>query len=269
MVSIILVNFNGARFLRQCIQSLINKTTEVAYEIILVDNASSDESRDIVRKEFPSVHLIESNTNLGFSAGNNLGVKHANGSKLLFLNTDTYLVDDSVSELAKYFDDHAAVGIVGPKLIFADGSFQLSAGRLPGFAVELIDKIRYAADRHWHPMFARINDALTSHTKEVGWVTGACIMVRREAFEKVNGFDEKMFMYYEDKDLCKRIGDAGWKIVYNPQASVVHLLGGSSEATSAEVSKHYRESQLHYYRKHHSAFHAGLVESTLKLAGKI
>lgn len=270
MVSIILVNFNGAQFLRTCIQSLTDKTRDVSFEIILVDNASTDGSKNLVRTEFPSLHLIESDVNLGFSAGNNLGVKHATGSKFLFLNTDTYLVEDSVLVLAKYLDDHADVGIVGPRLIFADGSFQLSSGRLPSFGVELIDKIRYAADRHWHRTLVPINDAMASATREVGWVTGACMMVRREAFEKVNGFDEQMFMYYEDKDLCKRVRDAGWKVVYHPQTTVVHLLGGSSGVVGgSDVNKRYRESQLHYYRKHHSGLYSFLVESSLKIAGKI
>ncbi len=269
MVSIILVNFNGARFLRTCIQSLADKTRGVAYEIILVDNASTDESRNLVRKQFPSVRLIESNVNLGFSAGNNLGVKHATGSHFCFLNTDTYLLEDSVSILSEYLDDNSSVGIVGPRLTFPDGSFQLSSGRLPAFGVELVDKIRYAADRHWHRALARINNALALRTREVGWVTGACMMVRREAFENVSGFDEQMFMYYEDKDLCKRVGDAGWKIVYYPQTSVVHLLGGSSVGRSSDVNKCYRESQLHYYRKHHSGLHARLVKASLKIAGKI
>ncbi len=269
MVSVILVNFNGARFLRQCIQSLVTRTRDVEYEIIVVDNASTDESKDLIRNEFPSVHLIESNANLGFSAGNNLGVQHANGSKVLFLNTDTYLIENSIAILSKYLDDHAEVGIVGPRLTFADGTLQLSSGRLPGFAVEFADKIRYAADRHWHRTFSKLNAALSCSTKESGWVTGACMMVRRDAFEKVNGFDEKMFMYYEDKDLCKRIADAGWKIVYHPLTSVVHLLGGSSDGNGAEVNKHYRQSQLHYYRKHHAGFNARFVESLLKMAGKI
>jgi len=269
MVSIILVNFNGVQYLRRCIQSLVDKTREASFEIILVDNASTDGSRDLVRKECPSVRLIESDVNLGFSAGNNLGVRHAKGSKFLFLNTDTYLLEDSVSVLAKFLDDTTHVGIVGPRLVFEDGSFQFSAGRLPNVCVEFVDKIRYSADRYWHRALAPINEAIASGTSEVGWVTGACMMIRREVFEKVNGFDEHIFMYYEDKDLCKRVRDAGWKVSYHPQTRVAHLLGGSSAGKSSDVNKRYRESQMHYYRKHLSTFQQWWLKLYLRSTGKI
>ncbi len=270
MVSVILVNYNGEEFLRKCIQSLFEITKGVSFEVILVDNASADNSRELVKREFPQVHLIESNVNLGFSRGNNLGVRKARGSKFLFLNTDTYLVEDSVSVLSNFVDEQSAVAVVGPRLTFEDGSYQLSAGRLPGFAVEMIDKMRYAVDRKLHSMIAPINQILSSAAREVGWVTGACMMVRRDVFEQVKGFDENIFMYYEDKDLCKRILDTGGKIVYLPHTSVVHLLGGSSATTTgATVNKHYRESQLHYYRKHHRGLHSSLVEAYLKITGKI
>jgi N-acetylglucosaminyl-diphospho-decaprenol L-rhamnosyltransferase len=269
MISIILVNYNGVQHLRKCIQSLVDNTRNVAYEIILVDNASTDGSKELVQTEFPSVSVIESSVNLGFSTGNNLGAKYAKGSKFLFLNTDTYLLEDSVSVLAKFLDDNSDIGIVGPRLVFDDGSFQLSSGRLPNVGVEFLDKIRYAADRHWHWMFASINDTKASVTKEVGWVTGACLMIRREAFEKVNGFDERMFMYFEDKDLCKRVWDNGWKVNYLPQTSVTHLLGGSSAGKSVDVSKYYRESQLRYYHKHLSPFQQRCLQAYLRLTGKI
>ena len=267
MVSIILVNFNGARFVEKCLQSIYDRTRDCRFEVIVVDNASTDGSREIIQDQFPLAKLVWNRENVGFSKGNNLGAQSAGGSKLLFLNTDAVLVNDMVSILARFLDDRSDTAVVGPKLMFEDNSYQLSAGRLPNVLVELVDKIWYQLDRKLHGFIAPLNNALFSTARAVGWVTGACMMVRRDVFEQINGFDENIFMYYEDKDLCKRVGDVGWKVVLYPEARVVHLLGGSVTSFD-EMNKIYRESQLYYYHKHLNPFQLSLVEMYLKISGK-
>lgn len=270
MVSIILVNYNGAGFLRKCLNSITEQARDIEYEIILVDNASTDESQQIIKPEYPTVKLIESNENLGFSRGNNLGAQYAVGEYLLFLNTDTYLIENSIRILSQYLSSHANVAVVGSRLLFEDRSFQLSAGHLPNVLVECGDKIRHGFDQMFHALSSGLNSSLFSKAKEVGWVTGACMMVRKDVFGEVGGFDENIFMYFEDKDLCKRIADLGWKVMYCPTTSVVHLLGGSSSSREKEAgSEHYRASQVYYYRKHLGSFQSFLVASYLRLAGKI
>lgn len=269
-VSIILVNYNSAGLLRQCLKSIYEQTQDISFEVIVVDNASSDESRQIVRSEFPAVQLIESSENLGFSRGNNLGVKLAKGTYCLFLNTDTILFENSIKALADFLDTHPEVGAVGPKILFEDRCFQLSAGRLPNLFGEFLDKIVYFLARRWRLVICPMLERRHNATKTVGWLTGACFMVRHNAFLQVRGFDEKIFMYFEDKDLCKRINSSGWQIMYHPLTSIIHLLAGSSGSIDKQkINGLYRTSQLYYYRKHLGRLQTVLLQWYLRATGKL
>ncbi|MFN0159027.1 MAG: glycosyltransferase family 2 protein [Bacteroidota bacterium] len=269
MVSVILVNYNGEGYLRKCLRSIDDHAEGVPYEVVVVDNASTDGSREIIRREFPDVTLIESDDNSGFSRGNSLGAQNASGKYLLFLNTDAYFIENSMKVLAGYMEEHATVAAVGPVLVFEDGRFQLSAGKLPNVWVEFTDKIVYTLDRQGRGTLSGIFRWLFRHTQRTGWITGACMMVRRSAFEQIGGFDEKMFMYYEDKDICKRIAEAGWQVVYYTGTTVVHLLGGSAASLQhGLVNRRYRTSQVYYYQKHLGAFQTALLQAYLRLTGK-
>lgn len=268
-VSIILVNYNAAALIRQCLRSIYEQTKEILFEIIVVDNASSDDSRQVIRSEFSGVHLIESPENLGFSSGNNLGASAAKGRYLLFLNTDTLLFENSIRILAEYLDAHPGVGAIGPKILFEDRYFQLSAGQLPGLAREFIDKVVYSLARKWRKVICPLLEYRYNTTKEVGWLTGACLMVRQSAFLQVNGFDEDLFMYFEDKDLCKRINVSGWQIMYYPLTSMIHLLAGSSgNVDKQKIKELYHTSQLYYYRKHLGRLQNAMVGWYLRITGK-
>lgn len=269
-VSIILVNYNAVALIRQCLRSIYEHTKEISFEIIVVDNASTDNSRQVVHSEFSGVNLIESPLNLGFSRGNNLGASKAKGTYFLFLNTDTILFENSIRMLAEYLDAHPGVGAIGPKILFEDGYFQLSAGRLPGLAREFIDKIVYSLARKWRKVVCPLLEYRYKTTKEVGWLTGACMMVRRSIFSEVNGFDENIFMYFEDKDLCKRINVSGCQIIYYPLTSMIHLLAGSSgKIDSQKINELYRTSQLYYYRKHLGRLQNAMVGWYLRMTGKL
>ncbi|HQU32446.1 MAG: glycosyltransferase family 2 protein [Planctomycetia bacterium] len=269
-VSVILVNYNSAVLLRQCLKSVYEQTKGISFEVIVVDNASSDDSRQIVHSEFPDVKLIESPVNLGFSRGNNLGASVAKGKYLLFLNADTILVENSITLLADFLDEHPVVGAVGPKILFEDRHFQLSAGRLPGLAVEFIDKIVHFFARRWRKVVCPILDHWYGNTKTSGWLTGACLMVRHNAFLQTRGFDENIFMYFEDKDLCKRINSSGWQIIYYPQTSIIHILAGSSGSVDKhKINELYRTSQLYYYRKHLGRLQSVILRWYLRATGKL
>lgn len=269
-VSIVLVNYNSANLLRQCLRSIYEQTQEISYEIIVIDNASTDDSRQVVRSEFSGIQLVESTDNLGFSRGNNRGAGLAKGEYLLFLNTDTILLENSVKLLADFLDQYPDSGAVGPKLVFEDKCFQLSTGRLPNLLVEFVDKIVYSLARRRRKQFSPILEWWYKRTKTVGWLTGACLMVRQKAFLGIGGFDEKMFMYFEDKDLCKRLNSSGWKIVYYPRTAVIHLLAGSSGTIEKQkVNTMYRTSQLYYYCKHLGRLQAGVVRFYLWTTGNL
>lgn len=253
MVSIIIVNFNTVELLKNCLLSLIKYHNHKIdnYELIIVDNNSKEKSIEDVFKIYPKVILIKLNENVGFSRANNIAAKQAKGDVLLFLNNDTLFIENSIDKMEGYLSNNEEIGVLGPKLLNADFSFQLSAGKLPNVAQEIIDKLIYFFYRKLNIMKILIEKFLFRKIKEVEWVTGACMMVRRELFSLVNGFDESIFLYFEDKDLCARIRNKNKKIVYYPETSVIHLLGGSSsKMDKSEVRKIYRESQKYYYKKH-------------------
>jgi N-acetylglucosaminyl-diphospho-decaprenol L-rhamnosyltransferase len=268
-VSIILVNYNGLNFLNECLTSIEQFVNNVNSEVIVVDNFSADGSAKSIKDNFSSIILICSDSNLGFSKANNLAVKHSHGEHLLFLNTDTILTENTPQILSDYLIQAKDVGMVSPRIIFRDGSYQLSCGKLPNLATEFLDKIRYGLDRKWHHIFGNLYNKQYSSIQEVGWLTGACLMIRRDVFEQIGGFDESFFMYFEDKDICKRVREAGWKVVYYPKTSLIHLLGGSSEGVKKSVNTYYRDSQLYYYQKHLGKFQTAILKFYLRLSGKV
>jgi N-acetylglucosaminyl-diphospho-decaprenol L-rhamnosyltransferase len=268
-VSIILVNYNGLNFLNECLTSIDQFVDDFTCEVIIVDNFSADDSTKNIKDNFPSITLICSQSNLGFSKANNLAVKHSQGKHLLFLNTDTILTENMPRILSDYLAQHQDIGVVSPRITFRDGSYQLSCGKLPNLANEFFDKIRYGLDRKWHHIFGNLYDKQHSTVQETGWLTGACLMIRRDVFEQIGGFEESFFMYFEDKDICKRIYEAGWKVVYYPKTSLIHLLGGSSSGINQSVNTYYRNSQLYYYQKHLGKFQTAILKFYLRLSGKV
>lgn len=268
-LSIILVNYNGSKFLYNCLRSIEAFFNSYNYEVIIVDNFSTDNSIQIIKDNFPSFQLICSQTNLGFGKANNLAFRVSKGSYLLFLNTDTLLSENTPQMLLKYLQSNPNIGAVSPKIIFEDGRYQLSCGNLPNLIIEILDKFKYALDNYYHFMLSKFYDRQYSTEREVGWLTGACLMMRRDVFEQIGGFDENFFMYFEDKDICKRVKELGYKVVYYPQTTIIHLLGGSSHGIKKSVNTYYRSSQLYYYQKHLGKVQTFLLKLYLKLTGKI
>ena len=268
-VSIILVNYNGQKFLKDCLTSIVEQVQNIDYEVIIVDNSSTDESIKIIQDNFPTFKLICSDSNLGFGKANNLGVKRSQGEYLLFLNTDTILTENTPKILSDYLTANQDVGAVGSRLTFKDGSYQLSCGRFPNLVIEFIYKIRAKLDYQWHQQFSVFYDHLYARFTNVDWVTGACCMMHRDVFQQLGGFDELFFMYFEDVDLCKRVRNLGLKVVYYPQTTVIHLLGGSAQGGKKGVNVHYRNSQMYYYQKHLSKLQTSILKLYLQFSGKV
>ena len=268
-LSIILVNYNGGKILKRCLDSIEQFINYLETEVIVIDNSSTDNSVVMVKENFPLVKVICSEINLGFGKANNSAVRYSKGSHLLFLNTDTILIESTPKILSNYLAQHQDIGAISARITFEDGSYQLSGGRLPNLAIEFLDKIRYGVDQKWHHIFSKLYDRKYSNIQEIGWLTGACLMMRRDVFEQLGGFDESFFMYFEDKDICKRVNEAGWKVVYYPQTSLIHLLGGSSQDVKKSVNTYYRDSQLYYYQKHLGTFQTAILKLYLRLSGKV
>jgi N-acetylglucosaminyl-diphospho-decaprenol L-rhamnosyltransferase len=248
-VSIVIVSYNTVELLQICLRS-IAEHTKIPHEVIVVDNNSTDDSATRIEEDFPVVTVFRNETNLGFSKASNLGARSCHGDHVLFLNPDVEVKAGTVDVLVSWLENHEGTGIVGPRLVFPDGQFQLSAGNLPGLWQEWKDRRLYgrmrAGDGRFHERVAsRFRDA-----QAVGWVTGACLLIRRPLFEAVGGFDEKFFMYFEDKDLCKRAASMGAEVVFCPEAEAVHHLAGASMDDAGALRRVYQTSHREYYRKH-------------------
>ncbi|MGH2592460.1 MAG: glycosyltransferase family 2 protein [Anaerolineae bacterium] len=258
-LSIVVVNWNVRDLLRRCLDSIF-AAGQPRLEVIVVDNASSDGSLDMLRADFPHVTLIANADNRGFPAANNQGLAAARGRLVMTLNPDTAIVADALARMIAYLDAHPDVGALGPQLLNPDGSIQSSRRRFPTFATALFEST-WLQGIAPHSVLRRyyVDDVPGDVPQEVDWVTGACIVVRREALEAVGGFDPDFFMYSEELDWCRRIKSAGWKIVYLPAAKVIHHLGKSSEQVVAARHIHFQTSKVRYFRKYHGRVVAGAL----------
>ncbi|MGN6429406.1 MAG: glycosyltransferase family 2 protein [Gaiellaceae bacterium] len=221
-VSVVVVTFNSAQWIERCLESVRG------HETIVVDHGSADETLEIVRSRFPDARLIEEE-NSGMGGGNNTGMRLASGRYFLLLNSDAWAVGDAVEQLAAFADDHPEAAVVGPRLLNPDGSLQRSARAFPTLwrlATE------YLFLRKLAPRSSLLNkfyegDFDHDETREVDWLFGACLLVRRDAADEVGLFDEDFFMFSEETDWCYRFRQAGWSVWFFPGAAVVHVSGAS------------------------------------------
>jgi N-acetylglucosaminyl-diphospho-decaprenol L-rhamnosyltransferase len=261
---------------------LTTENCELTTETIVIDNASADGSAAMVAAEFPAVRLIANIENVGFTRGNNQALTVARGRQVFFLNPDTEVVGDALAEMVAYLDAHPEAGALGPELRYGDGSLQSSRRRFPTFTTALFESTPLAW--HWpaNPWARRYRmedrasgirdqgagtrghgevtaDSLAPTGQDVDWVVGAALLVRREIMEQIGGFDEGYFMYSEELDLCRRIKEAGWQIVYLPTAQIIHHEGKSSGQVVAARHIRFHTSKVRYFRKFHGPLQAEVL----------
>jgi GT2 family glycosyltransferase/lipopolysaccharide/colanic/teichoic acid biosynthesis glycosyltransferase len=223
-VSIVIVSFNSSEVLRPCLESLHRQQFSGESEVIVVDNASTDGTPDMMRTEFPWVRLVAGTENLGYSRGVNVGIGRALGRYFFVLNPDTVVQPDSVRRMVEFMDRTPDAGIVGPKLIFQDGNTQLSCRRFYTFKVLALRRtplgkiFRNSRAVRDHLML----DFDHESTRVVDWILGAAMMVRREAVESVGLMDERFFLYFEDVDWCYRMKQKGLAVYYCPDSVITH-----------------------------------------------
>jgi GT2 family glycosyltransferase/lipopolysaccharide/colanic/teichoic acid biosynthesis glycosyltransferase len=223
-ISAVIVTYNSRSVIGSCLDSLKQQSIHDRTEVIVVDNASSDGTPALVRERYPWVKLIAGRKNVGFSRGVNIGIRSAQGDNFLILNPDTVVREDSIEKLLAFLKDTPSAGIVGPKLVYHDGNLQYTCRRFYTFKVLLLRRTFFGK-------IFKDSSAVADHlmldfdhnsTREVDWLLGACILVRREAVESVGLLDERFFLYFEDVDWCYRMGQKGWKVYYRPESVVVH-----------------------------------------------
>lgn len=247
-VSVIIVNYNTLELTRACIDSLFQKTEGVSFEVILVDNASTDGSRELFSQD-PRITYIYNDTNLGFGKANNVGLLTARGRNVLFLNSDTLLRNDAVTILCNYLDAHQDVGAVGGNLFDGAGHPVHSFHRYrPSVYGELNEALLGLPNRIRFGENAEFNH--TGSPLEVKHITGADLMIPRTVLDQVGGgFNPGFFMYHEDTEFCWRIDKSGYKIVSVPQAEITHLVGSSSQGSQSRAKVDmFLNSRKIYYR---------------------
>jgi GT2 family glycosyltransferase len=248
-LSIVIVSYNARVDLERCLATLRQTPPAIAHEIIVVDNASTDGSA--AAAALPGVRVITSPENRGFSAANNIGIRASSGRLVLLLNSDTVVPPGTLDRLVAILDAHPEVGIVGPRLGDAAGRAELSFGDMIGPVTEFRRRrlMRQLARRD--PAAEARVEALTRQEARPGWVTGACLLVRREDADAVGLLDERYFMYTEDVDFCAAVRARGRQVLFTPAVEIVHLRGRSAAAAPAATRDAYRRSHLEFYRKHH------------------
>lgn len=230
-VSVVIVNWNAKHDVLKAVASVVAKTQDLAYEIIVVDNASSDGSVAALRERFPNLTIIASAKNRGFNGGNNLGIAKAQGEYILLLNPDTELSNNAIKILADYLDAHQEVGAVGPKILNDDGSIQLTcARRMPTWWTEfneahLLGRV-FPSSHFFTDNEIRFWDHRDSRPIEA--LSGACMLFRKTVIEKRGMLDERYFIYGDDLDLCMQVAKAGYTLFYNSDAVIVHHGGHST-----------------------------------------
>ena len=270
-LSVIIVNWNTRDLTLQSLRTFYEHAPACEFEVILIDNDSSDDSVKKIKEQFPQVTLVENDDNLGFGKANNQGMRMARGEYIFLLNSDVIVLEGGVQRLVDYLDQHKDVTMVGPRLLNEDRTFQLACRRgLPNpmnsfmylFGLSKIVKSKGASS------YKKEHDD-PNVTEPVDAISGAAMMFRRIVFEKTGGFDETFFMYGEDLDLCKQVQDNGWKTVYVADAQIVHLGGGSSAKRRTKSLINFYESMWIYYKKHFEAQHNMLLRSIIWLGIKV
>jgi N-acetylglucosaminyl-diphospho-decaprenol L-rhamnosyltransferase len=256
-LTVIIVSWNVRNLLRACLDSVCHAqpSQESAVQIIVVDNASSDGSAEMVRAEFPGVQLIANARNIGFGAANNQALKEAGGEYVLFLNPDTEVRPGAIEALLAFIKARPRVACVGPKLLNPDGSVQPSRRRFPRVGTAFVESTMLQRHIGWLPAVRAFyrGDQPDDVAQQVDWLVGACLLARKSAFDEVGGFDERFFMYSEEMDLCYRLAHAGYETWYVPEARVMHYEAASSSQDLFRRDVNFHESRYRFFRKHHGA----------------
>jgi GT2 family glycosyltransferase len=266
-ISIIIVNFNTFELTCACIQSIIDKTLDVAYEIILVDNHSTDVDPQEFQKHFPAIVLIENDTNVGFAKGNNIGIARATGDYILLLNSDTVLKNNAVFICRKFLDENPGTGVVSARLENPDGTVQNNCQRFPSVGPRVFELLRLQKFLP-HSFSGKILlGAFFSHDEVAypDWVWGTFFMFEKRALQKLKHgkLADDFFMYVEDMEWCMQFRNSGFRIAFNPEARVIHYMGKSG----GQRNEHIENNMRIFYAKYYSKFRIWLIRMLDKLLG--
>jgi GT2 family glycosyltransferase len=267
-VSVVLVNFNTGHLLDECFDSLFQSLGSMRNQVILVDNASEDDSLSRIKGLKEALTVVSNDQNVGFGRANNQAVPFATGRHLLLLNTDAFVAPDTLTKTVAWMDAHPDCGVLGVRLTDREGNLQPSCRYFPTPLNTFL--VRTGLQRLF-PWVKSVDDMAWDHStvRECDWVPGCYYLIRREVLDQVGLFDPRFFLYCEEVDHCRRVKAAGWKVMFYPDTSVVHIGGESAKAvgqitaSGRQISALQLESELLYIRKHYGR--AGLMTQIILL----
>ena len=265
-LSIVIVNYNTKKLTIDCIQSVLNSKLNFQYEILVVDNASSDGSVEQIKSLFPYIKVISNKENVGFSKANNQAIRRCSGRYVLLLNSDTIVNECTLDKMILFMDEEKDVGAVGCEVNLPDGTLDKACHR--GFPTPEASFYYMVGLAQKYPTSPKYNSYHKSYMNmheihDIDCLVGAFIMVRREAFEQVGLLDEEFFMYGEDIDWCFRIKEVGWRIVYNPTVSIVHYKGASSRKKPFKIVYEFHRAMYLFHKKHYAKKYNFFINSVV------
>jgi GT2 family glycosyltransferase len=259
-LSIIILNYNGKEYLKNCLSSIFSNDSYAKFEVILVDNASTDHSVDLVRKQFPQVHIIENSINYGFTKGNNIGIRKSRGEYCLILNNDTEFLSGSLKKARDFIAQSPPLTVACCKILNFDGTPQVNCRRFPNLFSEYLKhaflKIKYIDNPISRRQILRTWER--DEVQQVDWASGCFLLTRKKDMEKLGLFDEKFFIYYDDTDLCMRFHKAGGQVLYYPFSVIKHKGAGimGTRKILPQSNLYGFQSAVYYFRKHHGKIHS-------------
>jgi GT2 family glycosyltransferase len=252
-LSIVIVSYNVKRLLKKCVDSIFRFQKGLKFEVIVIDNHSSDQSIGMLREKFAQIELRENKRNLGFSAACNQGIEKSRGRYVLLLNPDTEFTPGGITEMIRFMETHPQVGICGPRMEGPDRRVHFSCRSFPSYLTafssgqSLLNRLFPG-----NPLSTKYLLTNRDRTKvgEVDWVSGSCLLTKLEVFERIGHLDETFFMYVEDVDFCYRAKKENLQVYYFPQVTVLHHIGESTKGKRVTMHVEHHRSMYNFYRKH-------------------
>ena len=256
-MSIVLVCWNNKDYLEPCLDSLYNGRLRSSFDIVTVDNGSTDGSQEMLRTLFPDVQIVQNDHNVGLGKASNQGIEVTKGRYVLLLNNDTLIDGASLDAMVDFLDEHPDTGAVGGRLLNPDGSFQAGFADFPTLSEEFLIATRIGELL----MPGYPSHADDDQIREVGWMSSACLLLRRSALDKVGLLDEEYFIYGDEADIQYRLQKAGWKVYYLPQANTIHFGGRSMNRWSRR--KMVNRGKMLFYKKNYSPAQTATLRTML------
>src|SRR3989344_7486340 len=270
-LSVIIVNWNTKKLLENCLSSILKFTKGLSFEVIVIDNDSSDGSQAMLKKKFPQVKLILNNQNLGFSKANNQGIKKAKGQYIFLLNSDTYLVENSFKKLLTNIKSRSKLGVIAPQLLNENQTIQQSAGYFPHLP-QIFFWMSFLDDLPIGMLFKPYHidhDSFYKNGQQIDWVTAAALMIPKKVIDEVGLLDPQIFMYGEEVEWCYRIKKAGYKIYFSPITKIIHIGRGSHQKIPTKAFIGEYEGLMYFYKKYKSRFALQILKLLLKIGALV